>query len=208
MHKTTVMIVEAEPVLSHGLAIALDESGDLRVIGSADSLEKAREFAPQLHPDVMLVDPQTAGGGNDIAEEIQDLAPTVVILASADDDIDRMNRAELATFVPRELSINELINAIRRASARKRPAIYDDSRPRAVVPMPPHRTGALSELTQREIEVLELLMRGLSNRAIAEELHIAVNTVRTHTHNIQLKLNVHSNLAAVAFALGHGAPQN
>lgn len=52
--------------------------------------------------------------------------------------------------------------------------------------------------------MLELLVEGLSHAAIAKRLHLAVNTVRTHTHNLQTKLNVHSNLAAVSVALDEG----
>ena len=55
-------------------------------------------------------------------------------------------------------------------------------------------------LTDREREVLTLMVEGLPNAAIAQRLHLSVHTVRTHTHNLQRKLNVHSKLAAVAYA--------
>jgi DNA-binding NarL/FixJ family response regulator len=203
MPKTTVMIVERRPVLSQGLAVALGETPDLAVVGSAASLAAARAPALELRPDVLLVDGETAEEIDALVSDALDLARVVVVLVSDHDAITMTSQAR-ATVVPRELSIKDLIAAIRRASSGEASQSLASADDRPAISVPPHRIGALSELTQREIEILGLLMRGMSHRAIAEELHIAVNTVRTHTHNIQLKLNVHSNLAAVAFALGQG----
>jgi DNA-binding NarL/FixJ family response regulator len=197
MHKATVMIVEPQPVVSQGLKLALAATEDLRVIGSASTLASARGIADQLRPDVVVIDAQNDTSEFDTAVRVFGLAPVVILLAAGNDgDFDRARSVGATTIVPRDASLDDLIVAIRRAWR----ADHASSVPVPV--MPPPRTGGLADLTRREIEILELLVQGLTHKAIANELHVAVNTVRTHTRNIHMKLNVHSNPAAVSFALG------
>lgn len=202
MHETMVMLIEAQPALSQGLTAALDETEDIRVVGTAENIASGRVCAAQLHPDVVVVDTANTEGGIFHYEEVCDLAPGVVVLASEKESFSGLGAGQ-SVVVPRELSINDLITAIRRA-AESTPghpppgrSPLSDGRP---------KDNPLTSLTPRELEVLELLICGLSHRAIATRLNIAVNTVRTHTHNIQLKWGVHSNLAIVAHALGRGIP--
>ncbi len=206
------MIVEAQPILSQGLALALSGVDDICVVGSAVSASSAEEFAAQLHPDVLVVD--AANASSDMREHLRSRGhvPAMVLLSTGDGR-DREHAEDLGAVavVPREASLQDLADAIRHANAsRSTPEdaahqeVQTFTRPVRSAP----RTSGLSQLSAREIEVLQLLVQGLSHRAIADELHLAVNTVRTHTRNIQLKLNVHSNLEAVSFALGRMSPSN
>jgi DNA-binding NarL/FixJ family response regulator len=205
MRKATVMIVEAQPVVSQGLKLALAETEDLCVVGSANSIATARATAEQLRPDVVVVDAQNETDSFEQSARAFGLAPAVILLAAGDDtDVDRARSLGATMLVSRDASLNDLIEAIRRAWHVERSPILPWGRSTAS-PIPP-RSGGLSDLTHREIEILELLVQGLTHKAIANELHVAVNTVRTHTRNIHMKLNVHSNPAAVSFALGYSVP--
>jgi DNA-binding NarL/FixJ family response regulator len=179
MRKATVMIIEAQPVVSQGLKLALAETEDLRVIGSASSIAAGYEIADQLRPDVVVIDAQNDTGQFDTPGRVIGLAPAVILLAAGDDgDFERARSVGATTVVSHDASLNDLIVAIRRAWHTDRaPAV-----PTTITPPP--RSGGLADLTRREIEILELLVQGLTHRAIANELHVAVNTVRTHTRNI------------------------
>ena len=104
--------------------------------------------------------------------------------------------------------VKELVEAIRLA-AKGQMWVFPTAAHRAcrVASTPARHREAkdrLSVLTKRELEVLDLLVEGLGHRAIAQRLHVSANTVRTHSQNLQKKLNVHSALAAVAIALDAG----
>jgi DNA-binding NarL/FixJ family response regulator len=195
---TSVMIVDQQPILSQGLAMALDDVEDLHVLGSVGTPEAAVELAVELLPDVIVLDPEMAT--RELVERLRTgVRPPAIILLFPNDEAAAMARVSwigATTLLMRDTSLQDLVVAIREAAAH-------GLRGPRLPPPPPRRQppGSLESLSPRESEILELLTMGLSQRAIANRLNLAVNTVRTHTRNIQLKLRVHSNLEAVSLWL-------
>jgi DNA-binding NarL/FixJ family response regulator len=113
----------------------------------------------------------------------------------------------------RAVSARELAATIRAMAEGREPptaalAPHGAARPPATAPLPigrdHHAELLLCNLSERERQIVALLLRGYSNRRIAESCHLSVNTVRTHVQNVLVKLGVHSKLEAVALAMGRG----
>lgn len=213
MEQTTVMIVDTHPVLCEWLSIRLSEVPDLRVLMSTTSPELAVASVDQCRPAVVVVDGDLVGkDGPQLVQTLREseAAPAVVMLV-AEDNADAAAgalHAGAAAFVPREAPAQDLVNAIRWASKGEMwisplllTNLLSEGRRREE-----HGTESdeWASLTDREIEILMLLVEGLSHKELARRLNIALNTVRTHTRNIQIKLHVRSNLAAVSLAMAHG----
>jgi DNA-binding NarL/FixJ family response regulator len=200
MSGTTVMIVDQQPILSQGLAMALAEVEGLQVLGSVANAQDALELSLELLPDVIVLDPEIAT--RELIEGLRSRPrPASIILLFPNSDpasIERSRWIRATTLLMRDTSLQDLVEAIRAASERGDRGPVDASSPPAR-----EHLSALESLSPRETEILELLTMGLSQRVIANRLNLAVNTVRTHTRNIQLKLRVHSNLEAVSLWLSH-----
>ncbi|HLI15122.1 MAG TPA: response regulator transcription factor [Acidimicrobiales bacterium] len=206
-----VAVVASDPLLRSGLAERLDAEPELRVAGVAgaagaiDRLVEAHEAAV-----VVLEVGRAAGAAREVLElrARRPLARVVVLLGPGEVDLDAVVRAGASGLVLHSASVGELVTALRWAARGEmwvsppllarlvRAARHEDGGGR-----PP---GRLAQLTRREFEMLRLLSHGCDNREVARRLFLSLNTVRTHARNIQRKLGVHSNLAAVAVAFAEG----
>jgi DNA-binding NarL/FixJ family response regulator len=190
------------------LALALEQECDLSVLGTAATLAEARSWVATTPPDVLIIDHRLPDGlGVTALPELKRLAPQmkVVLMSAAVDDAALVAAIEngAAGFLSKSATLEELVQAIRAAAAGEvlvSPALLARLLPR----LSRDRLGVGTELTPREVEVLEVLSRGLSNSGIARELGISVNTVRNHVQNILNKLSVHSKLEALAVAVREG----
>jgi DNA-binding NarL/FixJ family response regulator len=202
MAVTTVVIVDQQPILSQGLAMALADEADLRVVGTVANATDALQLSLELLPDVVILDPEIASHAFIEGLRTTSQPPAIILLYPTSEPaaIERASWIGATTLLMRDTSLQDLIAAIREvASARE----ARGGQPVRLPPPPQEGRGSLASLSPRETQILELLTLGLSQRAIANRLDLAVNTVRTHTRNIQLKLRVHSNLEAVSFWLSH-----
>jgi DNA-binding NarL/FixJ family response regulator len=202
MAATTVVIVDQQPILSQGLAMALADEADLRVVGSVAHAGDALELALELMPDVVVLDPEIANPPFIEGLRAMTRPPAIILLYPTGEPsaIERAGWIGATTLVMRDTSLQDLVTAIHEVAAARE---EQRAAPSVIPPAPQEVGGALESLSPRETQILELLTLGLSQRAIANRLNLAVNTVRTHTRNIQLKLRVHSNLEAVSFWLSH-----
>jgi DNA-binding NarL/FixJ family response regulator len=204
-----VLIVEDHLVLSEALIARIDQESDLRVVGAAWSRTQVTFMVGARRPDVVVLD--LGLGDYDGIELIQPMrarstGPRVVVLTGHDDTATALTalRHGASAFVSKAAPIGDLLQAIRTVAGGE-PWIS----PAMVSRLLPELLAGAGEylaeeqfplLSHREREVLALMVDGLSNAAIAARLHISVHTARTHVHNLQKKLNVHSQLAAVALA--------
>jgi DNA-binding NarL/FixJ family response regulator len=196
------------------LGLMLRQEGDIEFLGSADSLAKGRDLLQQVSPDVLLLDVHLPDGdGLDLLPEIRKASPEtqVVVLTSYTDEATLMRAIDSGVngFVSKNSSFAELLSTIRLA-AEGEIVMPTSLLMGLILRMPRDRNAAYREekgwerLTLREREILEQLARGIGGEGIAEQLHIAPLTVRTHIRNLMAKLGVHSRLEAVAFGLKHG----
>jgi two-component system, NarL family, nitrate/nitrite response regulator NarL len=204
----TILIVDDHRLFAEVVGSALGQLG-ARVLGPVGTAAEAVFAAATERPDVVLLDLALPDGhGIDVGREILEAHPDTIVLAlSASTDprvATEVVKAGFRGFVPKDARLATVVEAIRVAidgrSVMIRPAHRAPGPPRGGV----SATLLASGLTTREREVLELLVAGLGSRAIADELQISKNTVRTHVQSVLTKLQVHSRLEAAAFAVRHG----
>lgn len=210
----SLAIIEDHRILVDSLGLMLRQEGDIEFLGSADSLAKGRDLLQQVSPDVLLLDVHLPDGdGLDLLPEIRKASQEtqVVVLTSYTDEATLMRAIDSGVngFVSKNSSFAELLSTIRLA-AEGEIVMPTSLLMGLILRMPRDRNAAYREekgwerLTLREREILEQLARGIGGEGIAEQLHIAPLTVRTHIRNLMAKLGVHSRLEAVAFGLKHG----
>jgi two-component system, NarL family, nitrate/nitrite response regulator NarL len=189
-----VAIIMEIGLFRDALARAVRRAG-LEVVESGAPVPDA-ETLKELEADVVLVD-VSRRGGLEALQRIASAAPEIRLLAVAvpdrEPDVLACIEAGAAGYVLRDASLEELADAARRA-VRDEPLASPHviaTLMRRVAALSAHgRTGGLRELTSRELEVVQLIEKGLSNKEIATQLSIAVTTVKNHVHSILEKLGV------------------
>ena len=200
-----VVIVDDHRVLSELLAAALSARAGISVVGAAENATDAVHTVKTFQPDVVLLDYDLPDGdGISLIEKIAAVAPEsrILMLTSFADPLilSEAIGAGCAGFLTKRSSTEEIAAAVL--------AVWSDQTPispdvvRSLVSK--ERDGAGSGLTERETEVLRLATRGMSNKEIAAELFLSVNTVRNHTQRVLNKLGAHSKLEAAAIGVRLG----
>jgi DNA-binding NarL/FixJ family response regulator len=201
-----VMIVDDHPIVRAGLAGILAGEDDLTVVGEASSADEAVTAARVLEPDVVLMDLRMSGGdGVTATAGVLAAVPTarVVVLTTYETDADILRAVEAgaAGYLLKDVARGDLVSAIR-AAARGETVLAPSVATRLVDRM--RKPNPADSLSPRELEVLRLVARGLSNADIGRELYIAEATVKTHLLRAFAKLGVSDRTAAVTTALAAG----
>ncbi|MFC2027836.1 response regulator transcription factor [Chloroflexota bacterium] len=212
MENIRILIADDHPVFRDGIRKLLDEQEGIEVIGQASDGEEAVKLALQLEPDLIIMDimmPKLSG--IDATKEIKTAFPgTAILLLSGYDNEPNVLaalRAGAAGFLSKGARSSEILHAVK--SIRMGEPVLDQSiaykiLTRIVSAGDSDTRATLEELHDRELEVLKLAAKGMTNRAIADELFISERTVQTHFANIFRKLNVGSRTEAVLRALKEG----
>jgi len=203
-----VLIVDDQRMFAESLARLLADERGIEVLGVAASGSEATALAAKLMPQVVLVDYHLPDqDGVSVAAEIKAIDPrikVVMLTGSAEDSVLLAAiEAGCSGFVTKDQAASEVADAVRAAAAGEvlmSPAVM--TRLLAQLHRTNQRAGA--DVTERECELLVLLAEGKSNKAIAAELNLSVNTIRNYIQNILTKLNVHSKLEAVSLAVREG----
>ncbi|MEU8264869.1 response regulator transcription factor [Micromonospora sp. NPDC048999] len=200
-----VLLVDDHPVVRAGVRGMLDGEPDIAVIGEAGSGAEAVASARALAPDVVLMDLRMPGlDGVSATGQIMAAAPAarVVVLTTYETDADILRAVEAgaAGYLLKDASRADLVNAIR-VAARGDTVLAPAVATRLLRQV---RQPAANTLSPREVEVLRLVARGLSNAEIGRELFIAEATVKTHLLRAFAKLEVSDRTAAVTTALASG----
>ena len=202
-----LVLADDHRVFAEGLGVMLDAQDDLAVLGVAHDAHQAVELAAKHEPMVLLLDAHMPGA--DLASTLRAVKAaspaSKVLMLSADtrkETITEALHAGADGFLAKEASSRQVASAIR-SLARGRTGMVITAEPVARPSRDPSVDLRVRTLSVREREILGLLANGWSNRRIAEECFLSLNTVRTHVQNVLVKLGVHSKLEAVAFALEH-----
>jgi two-component system, NarL family, response regulator DevR len=209
-----VLLVEDHLILSESFGALLSADPQIEVVGMAASVKAAVALAREQDPDVVLMDVRLPdGSGLDAAMTIRATADHIafIFLTAYDSDeaLAEAIEAGAAAFVPKSEAPETVVDAIKRV-ANGETLIQPGQIQFALTwrlarrRMDRERQEILDSLTPREIEVLKLLAAGADAATIASRLHVSPLTVRTHIRALLAKLNVHSQLQAVAKAQGLG----
>ena len=197
-----VLCVDDHPLLLEGVARKIERQPDMEVVDTAGTGQEALILYRRHRPDVVLMDLQLPGmGGLQAIEAIRRDDPNakiiVLTILGGDEDIYRAMRAGAASYLLKSSLSQDLIATVRKVFAGERPM------PREVAERLAAREGQ-SGLSVREIQILELIAKGLRNKEIAGELGIGQETVQTHIKRLFVKLHVSDRTAAVTVALSRG----
>ena len=210
----TVLIVDDQAMVRAGFAAVLAAQPGIEVLGQAANGQEAVDLAHELRPDVVVMDVRMpVMNGLEATRALQtpprssDYVPKVLVLTTfdIDDYVYEALRAGASGFLLKDALPEELVAAVRivadgealLAPSVTRRLIEDFARS---TPVRRVDTALLSGLTEREVEVLTLVGRGLSNSEIAASLFIAEQTVKTHVSKVFSKLNLRDRVQAVVFA--------
>jgi DNA-binding NarL/FixJ family response regulator len=208
------MIVDDHALFRRGLEMVLGTEPDIELVGQASDGTEAVEKAAESLPDVVLMDIRMPrSNGIEACRAMKEAAPSakIVILTISDEEEDLFEaiRAGASGYLLKDIPLDEVADTVRAvhggqslinpsmagklltefATLAKR----DDEERAQELPAP--------RLTEREMQVLKLVARGMNNRDIAKELFISENTVKNHVRNILEKLQIHSRMEAVMVAV-------
>ena len=212
--KTRLMLVDDHEMFRAGLRALINGHPDMEVVGEAADGEQAVRLAESLAPDVVLMDIAMRGmSGIEATRLIRQKNPSVQVLAVTAHDSPEyffeLLKAEAVGYVLKEATPNELFAAIQ--AAHRGEAYFYPSIARYLLNDYLRRVRSGREdrvhydgLTDREREILRLIANGYSNRQIAEQLVISVNTVEAHRGHIMQKLNLHNRAELVRYAIRSG----
>ncbi|MFE6997889.1 response regulator [Microbacterium sp. NPDC057659] len=197
-----LVLVDDHPVVRAGLRALVESQDDLRVVGEAGDADQAVEVVQAEHPDVVLMDLSMGEGpgGIEATGRLRALAepPAVLVLTTYDSESDILRALDAGAggYLLKDSPPDQLFAGIRAVAAGQpalAPSVAAVLMRRAASPEP--------RMTEREVEVLELLADGLGNRELAKVLFVSEATVKSHLSHIYTKLGVDTRAGAVAAAI-------
>jgi len=197
-----VLCVDDHRIVREGIALILSREPDMDVVARAASGEEAIAMFARHRPDITLMDLRLkAMSGPEAISEIRRRDPNariiVLTMYDGDEDIHRALAAGATTYLLKEALPDELVRTVRHVYAGEHP-MQDGVKAKL------DERATQPALTPREIEVLELISRGMRNKVIATQLGITETTVAVHIKNIFAKLKVNERTAAVHVAVRRG----
>lgn len=205
-----ILIVDDHALLREGLIKILSLEEELEIIGEASKGEEAIDLARKLRPDIILMDINMPGiNGIEATKVIKKELPQIGIIALTihDDEeyIFELVRAGVPGYVLKDISPERLISAIKDV-AQGKSVIHPNITAKLLgefnrLSERKSRPNSFEDLTMREIEVLELIAKGMANKDIAHTLFISEKTVKNHVTNIFRKLNVDDRTQAALYAV-------
>ena len=206
MKSIRVLIVDDHAMVRRGLAAFLKVYDDLELVGEAASGEESVRLCAELQPDVVLMDLKMGEmDGADATRAIRQDHPGVQVIAltsfQEEGLVHEALQAGAISYLLKNVSAEDLVAAIRSAHTGR--STLAPEAMEALIHPTAQRNTLGCDLTPRERDVLGLMIKGLSNTEIAEQLVVSPSTVKTHVSNILSKLGATSRTEAVALAVQH-----
>jgi DNA-binding NarL/FixJ family response regulator len=201
--KITVLLVDDHSLVRRGFRRMLEDEPDMEVVGEAGAGEEAVKLARELNPMVVVMDCALPGmNGLDATRQILEHSPQIAVLMlsmhTENTWVRQAIEAGAKGYVLKNAMDLELGPAVRKVAAGE--TVFDP-RVEPQSPLKGERTGGL---TQRELEVLQMIVDGKSNKEIATALDLSANTVAVHRANIMNALGIHKTAELVVYAIRSG----
>jgi DNA-binding NarL/FixJ family response regulator len=208
-----IVLADDQPLIRSALRMLAADSLDLDLVGEAETGAQALQLANELHPDVVVMDIRMPGmNGIEATRLITAASATtrVVILTTFDDDdtVYASLRAGASGFLVKDMALDDILTAIRVVAAGD--ALIAPSVTRRLIeefanrPRPIIQPCQLNGVSERELEVLALVGRGMSNHEIAAHLHISIATAKAHIAHLLAKLDARDRVQLVITAYEAG----
>jgi len=211
--KIRILLAEDHVVVREGTKRLLESQQDFEIVGEANNGEEAIELTAKLHPELVIMDismPKVSG--IEATRQIKALYPSTAVLVLTGYDYDEyvfaLIEAGAAGYLLKDTSGDDLVNAVRQVKSGE-PVLHPRiirkilNRLRAPLEETAH-VPAADVLTDREMEVLKLAAKGMSNAEIADALYLSIRTVQAHLRAVFNKLGVGSRSEAIVYALKKG----
>jgi NarL family two-component system response regulator LiaR len=200
------MTVDDHEILTGGIRFLLLAFDDIELVGEAHSGKDALRLCAEVHPDVVLMDMMMPDmDGVETTKAIREQYPDVQVLALSSFHNGELVRGAMQAgavgYLLKGLSMDELAEAIRAANAGRHTLAQEAVQALVESAGSPRKPG--DDLSDRELEVLALLVSGKSNAEIAEQLVISLPTVKSHVSHVLSKLGVANRAAAASLAIKH-----
>jgi two-component system, NarL family, response regulator LiaR len=201
----SVLLVDDHALVREGLRQILDREPDISVVAEADSGEAALNLLTRMRPDVVLLDVRMPGiGGIETARRISSDVPEVrvLMLSAYSEFVLEALRAGASGYMLKTAGSRQLLAGVRSVFLGST-VVHGDLRSSLGVGSPGTGSRTSGVLSRREGEILSLIARGLTNRAIARRVGIAPRTADQHAHNILVKVGARSRAEAIRYAIEH-----
>ena len=214
MKRITVLLAEDHMIVREGFRKMLELEDDFEIVGEAQDGRAAVALVKKFHPEVVLMDiAMPLLNGLEATRQILKAMPAtkIIMLSAHSDDAYVKNAIESGAlgFLLKQTSAHDVCRAIREVQNGKTffsPSI--SKRQERIHPKTPNRAGVLkkkiSELTSREMEVLQLIAEGKANKQTASELGIGLKTVEKHREHLMEKLDIHDTAGLTRYAISAG----
>jgi two-component system response regulator DevR len=210
--RTRVFLLDDHEVVRRGIRELLEAGGDIEVVGESGLAEEARRRIPALRPHVAVLDGRLPdGSGIDVCRDIRSSHPEIaaLILTSYDDDeaLFAAIMAGASGYVLKQIRGTDLVDAVRRVADGQ--SLLDPGVTAQVLERlrrGPAEHTELAGLTDKELQILELIGQGMTNRQIGEEVYLAEKTVKNYVSSILSKLELERRTQAAVFAVKHLRP--
>jgi DNA-binding NarL/FixJ family response regulator len=204
--RVRVFLLDDHEVVRRGLQELLEADGDLEVVGEAGTAAEALDRIPPTRPDVAVLDVRLPDGdGVEVCREVRSRHPEIqcLILTSFSDDeaLFQAIMAGAAGYLLKQVKGNDLVDAVRRVASGQ--SLLDPAVTTRVLERlrsGPETDERLDSLTDQERRILDLIAEGLTNRQIAEQVHLAEKTVKNYVSNLLSKLGMERRTQAAVYA--------
>jgi DNA-binding NarL/FixJ family response regulator len=201
--KLTVLLADDHALVRRGFRMMLEDDPEIEVVAEANDGDEAVRLVAKMHPKVVVMDcamPGTTGmeATRKIREQWPDIAILMLSMHSEDTWVRRALEAGANGYILKSAVDLDLADAIKRVAAGN--TVLD---PRVTLPSVLKGEKTLG-LTNRELEILQMIVSGKSNKEIASDLSLSVNTVAVHRANIMEALGIHNTAELVVYAIKNG----
>lgn len=204
-----VLLVDDHALVRTGIRHILDEAPGIEVLAEASSGEEAVDLARSEKPDVILMDVNMPGiGGLEATRKIAAAAPDVKVIVvsvhSTDPYPSRLLEAGAQGYLTKDCSGEEIVTAVKRVHQGERYLAADIARKLADSLLSGNKGTPLDQLSQRELQVMLMIIQGHSVQVISDKLFLSPKTVSTYRHRLFQKLDVENDVGLARFAIRHG----
>jgi len=212
MKKISILVIEDNRLLREGITEMIREQDDLKVVGAYGDCAKALQFVRKSQPNILLLD---LGLRNQnslnlvkvLKKDFKKIKVIVMDLVPLQEDVFVFVQAGVSGFILKEATVDDFLSAIRAVASGNKvlpphltESLFSQIVDKAIIELNPEKLIGSVKMTKRERQVIDLVSDGLTNKEIAQNLHLSTYTVKSHIHNILEKLALHTRVQIAKYA--------